>query len=346
LKPGAIGDKGRLAALPTIAAMLSLFQAEHNLAAGELAARYPTRFGVDHPDGETVADEECFQAARAVTIATFILIIQYDYLGSILGHPRWAFERFTLSGKPYTKEPIPLHTSVEFRLIYQFHTTIPEKWAAQAVGTPIEELLTDAMHTPSGRFGARHTPAFLRGAEIGSIEWGRQAGMCSYNDLRECFGLARRSTWGEVNGDPDVQATLAALYPGGVEDLELYVGCSVEEHIPESLPGGAGWSLPQTLFSTVQGDAIAAGIGDRFHTRDFTAEALTEWGYAHALKSGRLSVLVSRHTSLQVALGEDLFHIQKSSPPSQGAMTDDNNVTLNSKPVKHNQIAPQNEPSS
>jgi hypothetical protein len=75
LKPGALGDIGRLAALPTIAAILSLFAAEHNLAARELATRNPTRFGSQHPDGDVAADEACFQAARAITIATFISII-------------------------------------------------------------------------------------------------------------------------------------------------------------------------------------------------------------------------------------------------------------------------------
>jgi hypothetical protein len=235
---------------------------------------------------------------------------------------RWAFERFINNGKPYTNGPVPLHTSVEFKLMYMFHSTIPSNWAASEKGTPIEELLTDAMSKSSGRFGACHTPAFLRSAEIGSIEWGRSTGCASYNDLRECFGLPRFTTWAQVNSDLDVQASLASLYPGGVEDLELYVGVSVEETVPGFVPGAAGWSMPTTLFVAIQGDAIAAGIGDRFHTREFSPEALTDWGYAHALSSGRLAVLINRHTTLQVALGTDLFHVPDLSPPPEITMTD------------------------
>jgi len=45
LKPGFVADTGRLARLPTVAAILSLFRAEHDVVCDELAARYPARFG-------------------------------------------------------------------------------------------------------------------------------------------------------------------------------------------------------------------------------------------------------------------------------------------------------------
>ena len=35
-------------------------------------------------------------------------------------------ERFLLNAKPYAGDPVPMHGSVEFRLMYQFHASIPE----------------------------------------------------------------------------------------------------------------------------------------------------------------------------------------------------------------------------
>ena len=37
----------------------------------------------------------------------------------------------------------------------------------------LDDILQKALATPSGRYGARNTPVFLRAAEVKSIEWGR-----------------------------------------------------------------------------------------------------------------------------------------------------------------------------
>lgn len=305
LRDGAVGDAGRLASLPTVAAILGLFRAEHNAVVDELRRRDPS---------VAADDDACFEQARAIVVATFILVVLYDYVGGINGAPRWALERFLPNSKPYATDPVPMHGSVEFKLMYQFHASIPEDWRpASPTATP-EALLETAIATPAGAFGAKNTPAFLRAAEVKAIDWGRRVGAASYNDLRAKIGLPRRTSWAEVHSRPDVQDALAGLYPGGVDDLELYVGVTVEEY-DATRQNNTGWSIPETLYYAIRNDAISSGLGDKFHTRGLDAAHLTAWGYERALRSGRLAVLVSRHTTLDLPPSADIYrHAGRGTP--------------------------------
>lgn len=297
LRDGVLGDENRLAALPTVAAILGLFRAEHNAIVDALRRNDPAAFA---------DDDACFEQARAIVLAVFILVVLYEYVGGINGSPRWSLERFLLNARPYAEDPVPMHGSVEFKLLYQFHASIPERWAPRDATDGAEALLRDAIATPAGAFGARNTPRFLRAAEVKAIEWGRRVGACSYNDLREKIGLPRRTAWAQLSSDPDVRAALERHYPGGVDDLELYVGVTVEEYDAQ-LVSHRGWSIPQTLYYAIRNDAVSSGLGDRFHTRGLDAAHLTEWGYDRALTSGRLAVLVNRHTKLDLPPHADIF---------------------------------------
>jgi hypothetical protein len=208
---------------------------------------------------------------------------------------------------------IPLHCTIEFKLLYQFHATIPENWKPMSADASPEELLLQMCKTPSGAFGARNTPAFLRAPAIKSIEWGRKAGCASFNDFRQKFGLGRMSKWSEVHADPNIQTILAEMYPGGVDDLELYVGSTIEEYRPESKGNrpDLGWSIPPSLYTAIKNDAVSSLVGDMFYQKYFNSDALTEWGYKHALESGRLATLVTRHTSLTLPPQADLLHFPK-----------------------------------
>jgi len=308
LRDGALGDENRLAALPTVAAILGLFRAEHNAIVDALRRNDPAAFA---------DDDACFEQARAIVLAIFILVVLYDYVGGINGSPRWSLERFLLNARPYAEDPVPMHGSVEFKLLYQFHASIPERWAPRDATDGAEALLRDAIATPAGAFGARNTPRFLRAAEVKAIEWGRRVGACSYNDLREKIGLPRRTAWAQLSSDPDVRAALERHYPGGVDDLELYVGVTVEEYDAQ-LVSHRGWSIPQTLYYAIRNDAVSSGLGDRFHTRGLDAAHLTEWGYDRALTSGRLAVLVNRHTKLNLPPHADIFRAPAGAPGAGG----------------------------
>lgn len=231
-----------------------------------------------------------------------------DYVGSINGPPRWSLERFLLNCRPFSEPVVPVHGSIEYKLMYQFHALIPENWTPSAPGSSVEELLTKAMATPAGRMGARHIPAFMKPAEVKAINWGRQMGTCTLNDFREAFKFPRLRSFEELNSDPDVQKTLAELYPGGIDDVELYVGVICEEY-KRGYGTAQGLSIPDTLFFAIRKDALSAGLGDRFYTQGWTPEYLTPWGYEHALRSGRLTVLVRRHTTLNIPVEADLFHV-------------------------------------
>jgi prostaglandin-endoperoxide synthase 2 len=271
LKLDCVGER-RLLRLPVMRAILKLFALEHNYIAEQLT---------EHHGGEFSDEEGLFQAARAVMLAQFIQIITYDYVGGINGpEALHSMERFLQNSRPFKKEgDIAMHVSVEFKLMYQFHATIPEKfsedgdWLGLDDNDDVEAVLGAALKIPSGAFGSRNTPAFLRRAEIASVNFGRRTGMCSYNDMRKHLGLEPAESFESICSDPDVVCRLREFYPGGIEDLELYIGCTVEEN--RSWP--QGWSLGPTLFTALVQDARASGMGDFFHTVGFEPEYQTKW---------------------------------------------------------------------
>lgn len=298
----------RLLRLPVVKAILKLFALEHNYIACKLGENF--RFKSD----------DChFEQARAVLLAQFIQVVSYDYVGSINGgRARSTFERFLQNSRPYSAktEQVAMHCSVEFKLMYQFHATIPEFFCETGEcllddagdstdNFDAESVLKAALTVPSGAFCACNTPRYMKSTEIAAINFARKAGICSFNDMRRHLGLEPYTSFEELSGDTRVQNTLEELYPGGVEHLELYVGCAVEENT--GWP--SGWSLGKTIFTALVNDALLSGIGDYFYTHDFTKEALTDWGYHHAMTSGRLVHILNRHTSLNLPSNFDIFHV-------------------------------------
>ena len=94
----------------------------------------------------------------------------------------------------------------------------------------------------------------------------------------------------------------------------LYVGVTVEAY--RGTGTNHGWSIPETLYNAIRNDAISSGLGDQFHTDKFDAEHLTPWGYEHALGSGRLAVLVARHTKIRPAPHADIYRVASGDTPA------------------------------
>jgi hypothetical protein len=309
MKNGMLRDdackQDRLASkMPVVSVILSLFQAEHNLICTELEKNYPKVFNG--------LDEVIYRQARSINIATFILVIMYDYVGGINGSPRWALERMPLNAQPFPQNPEPMHCSVEFKLMYQFHASIPDlffKKLGSGDQSP-ETLLAEALETPSGKFGANSTPGFLEASEIRSIQWGREVGACSLNDMRSMLKLARYKSFKQLNSDPEVIKKLQKFYPGGIDTVELYVGVTVEQWTEKNKPC-KGWSLPPTLYMAIRNDAISSVIGDKFHTGGITDKALTKWGKKHAIESGRLAILINRHTKMEMEPSFNFYQVPK-----------------------------------
>ena len=116
--------------------------------------------------------------------------------------------------------------------------------------------------------------------------------------------------------------TLTSLFASSLLALSLTApgsAAQLNSALVEFDAGNQGWSIPETLFYAIRNDAISSGLGDKYHTRLLSREALTGWGYEHALASGRLAVLVNRHTSLTLPPHADIYRVPAPAPKSTGA---------------------------
>lgn len=138
----------------------------------------------------------------------------------------------------------------------------------QADGTFKDEelvaILTDAIESVSGSFGARNVPKVLRAVEILGIEQARRWNVGSLNEFRKFFGLKSYQSFEEINSDPEVADRLRHLYEKP-DYVELYPGIVAEEAKEPMVPG-VGIAPGYTISRAVLSDAVALVRGDRFYT--------------------------------------------------------------------------------
>ncbi|KAH8646471.1 fatty acid oxygenase [Tricladium varicosporioides] len=138
-------------------------------------------------------------------------------------------------------------------------------------------LLTEETEDVAGAFGARNVPAILKAVDVLGIEQGRAWGAASLNEVRKFFKLKPYETFLDINSDPDVAASLEALYTHP-DNVELYPGLSAEEAKPPIAPG-SGLCSGYTITKAILSDAVALVRGDRFYSVDSSPANLTSFGY-------------------------------------------------------------------
>ncbi|MEM8885863.1 MAG: peroxidase family protein [Planctomycetota bacterium] len=136
-------------------------------------------------------------------------------------------------------------------------------------------------------FGGLDLPAL-------NIQRGREHGLPSYNDAREALGLARRTSFAEINADTEVQAELAAAYPT-VDDLDVWVGGLAEEHRPGAMVGELFFTILRDQFTRLRD-------GDRF----WYARVLSQEDRRRVERT-RLSEIIRRNTEIGDELRHDVF---------------------------------------
>lgn len=141
LKPDVFSEIRLLGFPPGVSAFLICFNRFHNYIAGELLTiNEGGRFTSGHgKDAERNQDEDLFQTARLITCGLYINIILIDYVRTILNLNRtnsdWNLDpRIDMKGPGPGKvaEGVGNQVSVEFNLLYRWHSTISkrdEKWS-------------------------------------------------------------------------------------------------------------------------------------------------------------------------------------------------------------------------
>ncbi|GGV24588.1 hypothetical protein GCM10010182_53980 [Actinomadura cremea] len=269
------GDRGNTQVGFTM--LTVLFLREHNRVARLLAER-----------NSRWDDERLFQTARNIVIVEVVKLVIEEYINHIAPyHFRFLLDpKLTrrLAGAPWQREN---WASVEFNLVYRWHSLIPSRLVVGGSELPVPatlfaadllpaaglgRLFEEASEQRAGRIGLFNTDPSLHEVEVTSIADSRALELAPYNDYRAHCGFPRARRFEHVSGDPRVGDALRDLY-ASVDDLDLYVGLFAEE------PSSAAAVLPPLLTKIIAIDAFSQALTNPLLApRVLTAETFTPLG--------------------------------------------------------------------
>jgi len=248
---------------------------EHNRLCDLLAQHYP--------DWD---DERLFQTARNILLVIILKVVVEEYVNHITPY----YFKVIADPTPFSHESW-MRTNwmtVEFSLVYRWHSALPEELMYNGEKIPMEstlwnnellinrglgELFDEASSQPGCQIGLFNTASFLLPVELASINWGRQTQMASYNDYREVIKHPRVTDFNQITGNPEVQKLLKQLY-SHVDNLELDVGLYAEDDRKNS-------AIPLLVERLIAIDAFSAVLTNPlFSPRVFNEETFSPVGDA------------------------------------------------------------------
>jgi len=287
--------------------MSTLFLREHNRVAGMIAA--------EHPDWD---DERIFQTTRNTMIVLLLKIVIEDYINHITP---FKFQLFVEPGigaseKWYRENWL----SMEFNLLYRWHTLVPSAitvggqehdmsgllWDNRIVlAWELGALFDEASRQPSMEVTLFNTAPFLVNSEVKAITIGREVQLASYNDYREACGYPRAASFAQISSQRVKQRALRRRY-ASVEDIELYVGLFGEDVQP-------GAALPTLMATMVAVDAFSQALTNPLLAEGIYGEATFSAAGMRAIEAThRLADIVARNVA-----GQPLVTFQRESAGGQ-----------------------------
>lgn len=299
------GDRAN--ANPQVAMINVLFLREHNRLAAMLEAANPGW-----------GDERVFQTARNVLIVMFIKIVVEEYINHIntsefkfLADPKVAW---------HAKWNRPNWMTVEFSLLYRWHSLVPENfdWGGQQIpgwqmvldnSLLVRDGLAAAFAEISANnateLGLGNSATFLLGAEKKAIEQARLNNVATYNDYRRAMDMDPMESFAELVGktkdtvEKARRAALAdrleALY-GTIDNVEFYVGLFAE-------PRERNGPLPDLILAMVAMDAFSQALTNPLLSEHVFGDpenrklAFTAAGLAEIERTGCLRDVLVRNAS-------------------------------------------------
>jgi prostaglandin-endoperoxide synthase 2 len=280
----------RVNATPFAAMMNTLLLREHNRVARQLARQNPVW-----------NDERVFQTARNIMIPIFIKIVIEHYINHITPLP------FSLRAEPSVAWTAnwnrPNWITVEFSLLYRWHSLMPDTIQWPDGGIPLEDFTLDnapllrvgldaafsaASTQRASALGAFNTSQVLLPIEMYAIQQARDNRIDTYNNYRKAFGMPPAVTFGDISKDPHVVAILTELY-ATPDDVEFYPGLFAEDRVPDS-------PLPGLLMSMVAVDAFSQALTNPLLSEHvFNADTFTQWGLDLINNTSKLGDLLARN---------------------------------------------------
>jgi len=219
------------------AAISTILIREHNRIAALLAAQHP-RWD----------DDRLFETARNTIIALLLKLVIEEYISHISGLQ----QRLELNFAEHRSWYRANHIAIEFDLLYRWHAMVPDRIAlggesllprafrfnnAMLEAHGPAALLQAASIQPAGRLGLGNTPRFMLAVEQRSLQLSRMHRLQSYTAYRACFGCEKVASFQELTGDADLAARLSALYPGGLDTMDLMIGLLAEQRDSDEMMG-------------------------------------------------------------------------------------------------------------
>ncbi len=300
---------------PTLASMHTLFVREHNYQAG--------RVGRDNPG---FTDEEIYQHARKIVIAESQAITYQEFIPALLGPsglpPDTGYNPSVNAGiaQVFSTAAYRLgHTLLSplIQLLDENGNSLPGAPLSlrDIFFGPTPPILATEGIEPILRGLAAQTAQDLDSHVIDdvrnflfanegpaldlvslNIQRGRDHGLPDFNTTRADLGLPRKTRFSQITSDASIAAQLAKLY-GSVDNIDLFAGLLVEDHVPGMIVG-------ETLQTILVDQFVRGRTGDRFfYTRYLSSGELDQ------VRATRLSDIIKRNTSIR-NIQENVFFVQ------------------------------------
>ena len=270
--------------------MSTLFLREHNRIAREIAAQEPQW-----------NDDRVFEAARSTLTVILLKVVIEDYINHITPIK---FKFFVEPGIGVKEKWYQQNwMSVEFNLLYRWHTMIPSQvrlagqtrtirdvmWDTDVViDTGLAALFDEASKQRCNAIGLFNTDSFLIRTEEKTIEIGRVTELASFNAYRELCGYPRLKLWQDLSSNADVQSALRGCY-GDIKNLELYPGLFAEDVRTNGI-------LPTLMATMVAVDAFSQALTNPLLAPDNYNEAtFSEAGMNEITSTSTLNDIVQRN---------------------------------------------------
>jgi prostaglandin-endoperoxide synthase 2 len=234
------------------AAISTIFIREHNRICGLLAAKFPAW-----------DDARLFETARNINIVMLLCLVINEYINHIAQSPfKLSLERNFAERQTWYRAN---RIAIEFDLLYRWHSLVPSVLTVNGTALTgddyrfnnallerygVETLIAAASREPAGRVGVGNNPDFLAYAEANAHTFARAQRVQSFTAYQACFHEDVATDFKDLAGDTPLAAQLAALYPAGVQDVELLVGLFAEQHDDTSV-------LPSLMRTMVAVDAFS-----------------------------------------------------------------------------------------
>lgn len=303
-----------------LTAMHTLFMREHNHWADYFRGEMPA-----------ATDDEIYQLARAMVGGEVQRITYHEFLPLLLGP-----EALALYTGYKTNVNAGIDTAFSTAAYRVGHTLLsPALLRLQTNGWPIDAgniALKDVFFSPGQVLTNGGIEPLLRGLsqqraqevdnmvvdgvrnflfgppgaggfDLASlnIQRGRDHGLPTYNQIRNHYGLASKTSFADVSSNTNVQVRLAAAY-GVVDDIDLWVGGLAEDHFPGAMVG-------ETIRTILKDQFERLRDGDRFWYEIYLPPALLD-----LVMNQTLAKVIRRNTSIGAELQENAFLVPPALP--------------------------------